>query len=156
MFSFALKRGKVESSINYEVGPSHLILSRKNYDHMRNLLPKSECVPKIAQLYIYDASNELQNRMHLCHELFVLQYPLIFLYGEIGYQENISIKDSDNDAQKKMVIEEIFPSKILATMLKVVLYNESLLETSLHLEFKENKLNLIALSMMEGCFNNFS
>ncbi|KAM3323508.1 hypothetical protein P3S67_004659 [Capsicum chacoense] len=55
---------KVDASVNQSRGPRTFRLSRQNYHRIGSLLPLEGCIPKFAQLYIYDMNNEVQNRIH--------------------------------------------------------------------------------------------
>lgn len=63
MFCFTSMGGKIENSINDGGGPPQFILSGQNYHRMGSLLPEEGSPPKFAQLYIYDTSNEVDNRV---------------------------------------------------------------------------------------------
>ena len=63
MFSFTSMGGKLERGINDGGGPPQFIISGQNYHRIGSLLPQQGHRPKFAQLYIYDTSNELSNRV---------------------------------------------------------------------------------------------
>lgn len=72
MFAFTSLGGKIETNINDGGGPPQFILSGQNYHRIGSLLPTDGDKAKFAQLYIYDTSNEIDNR--LSHYRFVICY----------------------------------------------------------------------------------
>lgn len=64
MFSFTSIGGKVDTSYNHGGGPPQFILSGQNYHRIGSLLPEEGCLPKFAQLYIYDTVNKTSNRFN--------------------------------------------------------------------------------------------
>lgn len=63
MFSFTSMGGKVDKHINDGRGPYVYRMSGQNVHLFGTILPKDGATPKFAQLYIYDTSNEVSNRV---------------------------------------------------------------------------------------------
>jgi len=61
MFSFSSMRGRIDNSVNDGRSPYVFRISGSNHHKIGTLLPPSGLLPKFAQLYIYDTSNELSN-----------------------------------------------------------------------------------------------
>ena len=62
MFSFTSIGGKVDDTINQGRVPYVFRLHGQTYHRMGSLLPEAGQNPKFAQLYIYDTTNENENR----------------------------------------------------------------------------------------------
>jgi len=56
--------GRINNSVNDGESPYVFQISGSNHHKIRTLLPISGLLPKLAQLYIYDTSNELSNRLN--------------------------------------------------------------------------------------------
>lgn len=63
MFSFTSMGGKVDSKVNQGNGPYCFRISGQNFHRLGSLVPTDGETPKFSQLYIYDTSNEIENRM---------------------------------------------------------------------------------------------
>jgi len=55
--------GRIDNSFNDGTSPYVLQINGSNHHKIGSLLPRSVLLPKFAQSYIYDTSNELSNRM---------------------------------------------------------------------------------------------
>jgi len=56
-------RGRIVNNANDGKSPYAFRINGSNHHKIRFLLPRPGLLPKFAQLYIYDTSNELSNRM---------------------------------------------------------------------------------------------
>ena len=75
MFAFTSMGGKVDHSVNNGRGPFCFRMQGENYHMIGDLLPKPNESPKFAQLYIYDKSNEIQNRINAVR----YSYPKLYI-----------------------------------------------------------------------------
>ena len=64
MFAFTSMGCTIDHSVNNGRGPYCFRIQGENYHAMGDLLPKKDETPKFSQLYIYDPSNEIQNRIN--------------------------------------------------------------------------------------------
>ncbi|KAL3620039.1 hypothetical protein CASFOL_034951 [Castilleja foliolosa] len=64
MFAFTSMGGKIDRSINRGNAPPVFKMHGQNYHYIGGLLPTEGQQPKFAQLYIYDTSNEVSNRIN--------------------------------------------------------------------------------------------
>ncbi|XP_019160783.1 PREDICTED: uncharacterized protein LOC109157339 [Ipomoea nil] len=64
MFCFTSMGGKIDKSLNKGGAPPVFRLSGQNYHLMGSLLPEDGKEPHFAQLYIYDTTNEKNNRIN--------------------------------------------------------------------------------------------
>ncbi|KAL3645022.1 hypothetical protein CASFOL_010202 [Castilleja foliolosa] len=64
MFAFTSMGGKIDRSVNTGNGPPVFKLYGQNYHLIGGLVPTEGEQPKFAQLYIYDTSNEVANRIN--------------------------------------------------------------------------------------------
>ncbi|XP_019196554.1 PREDICTED: uncharacterized protein LOC109190511 [Ipomoea nil] len=64
MFCFTSMGGKIDTSVNKGGAPPVFRLSGQNYHLMGSLLPEEGKAPHFAQLYIYDTTNEKNNRIN--------------------------------------------------------------------------------------------
>ncbi|KAI9118266.1 hypothetical protein K1719_010598 [Acacia pycnantha] len=108
MFSFTSMGGRIDHSINSKGrGPYSFVLSGQNHHLIGSLLPPQGNPPVYGQLYIYDTENEVSNRISTVRDIIVkrqsgslqridelhmaylpLQYPLLFPYGDNGYDSS--------------------------------------------------------------------
>ena len=63
MFSFTSMGGKIDKSINSGSAPPVFRLNGQNHHLIGSLLPVEGALPKFAQLYVHDTSNEVANRI---------------------------------------------------------------------------------------------
>uniref|UniRef100_A0A6N2KXJ1 Helitron helicase-like domain-containing protein n=1 Tax=Salix viminalis TaxID=40686 RepID=A0A6N2KXJ1_SALVM len=63
MFAFTSMGVNIDQSVNRQPGPYVFKINGHCHHLMGSLLPSNENAPKFAQLYIYDVSNEVSNRM---------------------------------------------------------------------------------------------
>ena len=63
IFSFTSMGGRIDHSVNDGRSPYVFRINGSNHHKIGSLLPRSGQLPKFGQLYIYDTSNELSNRM---------------------------------------------------------------------------------------------
>ncbi|VFR01036.1 unnamed protein product [Cuscuta campestris] len=63
MFCFTSMGGKIDHAMNNGGGPPTYSLNGQNYHKIGTLLPPEDQNPRFAQLYIYDTSNEINNRI---------------------------------------------------------------------------------------------
>uniref|UniRef100_A0A6N2NFB7 ATP-dependent DNA helicase n=1 Tax=Salix viminalis TaxID=40686 RepID=A0A6N2NFB7_SALVM len=63
MFAFTSMGVNIDQSVNRQSGPYVFKINGHCHHLMGSLLPSNENAPKFAQLYIYDVSNEVSNRM---------------------------------------------------------------------------------------------
>lgn len=63
MLAFTSMGGKIDHDINSENGPYTFRIHGQNY-HKIGSLPAEGEMPYFAQLYIYDTSHEVQNRLN--------------------------------------------------------------------------------------------
>lgn len=64
MFSFTSMGGKIDKTINNGAGPYVYRMYGQNFHMIGSLLPMEGNTPKFSQLYIYDTSNEVSNRIN--------------------------------------------------------------------------------------------
>lgn len=63
MFAFTSPGAKLDKSINNGRGPPTIRIQGQPCHRIGSMLPMPGQQPKFAQLYIYDAENEIQNRL---------------------------------------------------------------------------------------------
>jgi len=64
MFSFTSMGGRIDNSVNDGRSAYVFRISGSNHHKIETLLPPSGLLPTLAQLYIYDTSNELSNQLN--------------------------------------------------------------------------------------------
>ena len=64
MFSFTSMGGRIDNSVNDGRSPYVFRINGSNHHKIGSLLPRSGLHPAFAQLYIYDTSNEVSNRVN--------------------------------------------------------------------------------------------
>jgi hypothetical protein len=55
---------KIDKRINHGEGPDVFHINGQVHHRIGCLLPKTNDIPKFAELYIYDTENEISNRIH--------------------------------------------------------------------------------------------
>ena len=63
MFAFTSMGANIDQSVNRQSGPYVFKINGHCHHLMGSLLPSNDNAPKFAQLYIYDVTNEVSNRM---------------------------------------------------------------------------------------------
>jgi hypothetical protein len=63
LFAFTLMGAHIDNSVNDGHGPPVFKISRQVHHCIGSLLPADDGPPKFIQLYIYDSSNEVMNRL---------------------------------------------------------------------------------------------
>jgi len=63
MFAFTSLGAKVENKFNNGRGPPNLRIQGQTCHRIDNLLSPTDQLPKFSQLYIYDTSNEIHNKI---------------------------------------------------------------------------------------------
>ncbi|XP_077232577.1 uncharacterized protein LOC143869904 [Tasmannia lanceolata] len=67
MFSFTSMGGVVDYSVVDGRRPYSFRISSSNYHQIGTLLPRPNCKPMFAQLYVYDPKDEIRNRVNAIH-----------------------------------------------------------------------------------------
>jgi len=65
MFAFTSIEANIDHSVNYRPRPNVFKINGHCHHLMGSLLPSDRETPKFAQLYIYDTTNEVANRLAL-------------------------------------------------------------------------------------------